>query len=182
MTKEERKIYAAKYYIENKEKLRKRAANHYKDNLEHHKEVRAKYVLDYPERVKKSTLNWHKNHPDRVKASRIKYRTKHLEELMFRAARLRASKKNILFSISINDIIIPEFCPILNIPLQQNTLRVKSNSPSLDRIIPEMGYTPENIQVISYKANTMKNNASYQEMIALGKWAEQQLNKGKNND
>ena len=38
------------------------------------------------------------------------------------------------------------------------------NSPSLDRIVPELGYIPSNVVVISYKANAIKRNATPQEI------------------
>ena len=43
----------------------------------------------------------------------------------------------------------------------------KQKSPSLDRIIPEKGYVKGNIIVVSLKANTMKNNATIEEIKNL---------------
>jgi len=34
------------------------------------------------------------------------------------------------------------------------------------------------VQVISSKANTMKNNSTFDEMVLLGKWAKEQINRG----
>jgi hypothetical protein len=84
---------------------------------------------------------------------------------MVKAARRRASERNLPFSITTADIKIPEFCPVLGIKLEIGT-GYKGNpaSPSLDRIIPEIGYTPENVQVISVRANSMKRDASPAEL------------------
>ena len=38
------------------------------------------------------------------------------------------------------------------------------SSPSLDRIIPSLGYVKGNIRVISFRANTLKNNATLSEL------------------
>lgn len=86
---------------------------------------------------------------------------------MFLAAKARAKKSGILFTIELSDLIIPEKCPILNIPLFFGEGKCSENSPSLDQIIPGAGYTPNNIQIISHKANTMKSNATFEQFEQL---------------
>lgn len=58
----------------------------------------------------------------------------------------------------ISDIIIPETCPMLGIKLEFGFDKQGGNfnSPSLDRIIPELGYTKGNVMVISKRANMIK--------------------------
>ena len=96
---------------------------------------------------------------------------------MFISAKSRALRENIPFNIKEEDILIPKKCPILNIPL---TLKMpergdKGNniknydSPSLDKIIPSLGYVKGNIWVISYRANTIKNNCTFEEIEKLYK-------------
>ena len=43
------------------------------------------------------------------------------------------------------------------------------DSPSLDKIIPSLGYVKDNIWVISYRANTIKNNCTFEEIEKLYK-------------
>lgn len=107
------------------------------------------------------------------------YRKRHPEKVMFRAAKDRAVKKSIEFSIDVSDIIIPEFCPILNIRLESGIGKGnggKDNSPSLDRIDNSKGYTKGNIQVISHKANSMKFTASKEELLQFAKWIIKEYN------
>jgi hypothetical protein len=82
---------------------------------------------------------------------------------MFRGAKNRARIKKIPFTIIKKDLFIPTHCPILGIPLQKNKNISSDNSPSLDRIIPELGYVPGNILVMSKRANTIKSNGTLDE-------------------
>lgn len=83
---------------------------------------------------------------------------------MWKAAKKRAAERGLEFNIEESDIIIPEICPILEVPFQFGTRNNYDYSPSLDRIDNTKGYIKGNIQVISKKANTMKNSATLEEL------------------
>lgn len=92
-------------------------------------------------------------------------------------AKRRAAQKGVPFAIEPSDIVIPERCPILGIPLRIGVhgFRVHEfggdeDSMSLDRIVPELGYVPGNVAVISWRANRLKNNATLDELEALLRW------------
>jgi hypothetical protein len=80
---------------------------------------------------------------------------------MLNAARSRAKEKGIPFSLTAADISVPSHCPVLFIPLGTGE---RDNAPSLDRIVPAKGYVPENVIVISQRANRIKNDATPQEL------------------
>ena len=86
---------------------------------------------------------------------------------MFHNAQHRAKKKGIPFTITINDIIIPETCPLLGITLVSTNDKRDPRNPSLDQKIPGQGYTPDNIWVMSSRANWIKCDASLQELELL---------------
>lgn len=86
--------------------------------------------------------------------------------VMWRDARYRAKINNLPFTIKISDIIIPKICPILNLPIELNNTK-SMMSPSLDKINPILGYTKENIQVISRRANTLKSDLDMKTLIRL---------------
>lgn len=88
---------------------------------------------------------------------------------LLRNAKARAKKNGFPCTITLDDIFIPELCPLLGIPLIPADGAPTDCSPSLDRIIPERGYVPENIMVISYRANTIKQNATPQELTTLAR-------------
>jgi hypothetical protein len=104
---------------------------------------------------------------EKIAASNKKYyenRLNNPNEMLFQRARDRAKEKNIPFDITAEDIIIPETCPVLGIQLQIGEKVACNNSPSLDRIKPELGYVKGNIQVLSHRANTLKSNATIEEL------------------
>lgn len=92
-----------------------------------------------------------------------------IKKALVRAAKARAKKKGIPFNITIEDFILPETCPLLEIPLTVGYGNSQENSYSLDKIIPELGYVKGNVWVISNKANMIKNNASLSELQLLVK-------------
>ena len=77
---------------------------------------------------------------------------------MVATAKWRAKKYGIPFNLSKHDFVIPEVCPLLGIPINKVGSKRTDNSPSLDKIDPERGYTKGNVWVISDKANRMKQN------------------------
>ena len=85
-------------------------------------------------------------------------------------ARARAGNKGLLFEIQLEDIAIPDKCPILGIELGIAEGIAADFSPSLDRIDSTKGYTKDNIVVISYRANRIKNDSSLEEIEKLYKW------------
>jgi len=86
-----------------------------------------------------------------------------METVMLRNARQRANKHNVLFDLRIEDIEIPSHCCLTGIELirnsEQGTANIGGtyNSPSLDRVHPELGYIRGNVRVISNLANQMMN-------------------------
>ena len=89
------------------------------------------------------------------------------EYWMFHSAKRRAKKQNVPFEITLDDIVIPERCPLLDIPLIVGEGCCSDNSPTLDKLIPSKGYVRGNILVISDKANRIKSDATVGEIIQL---------------
>jgi hypothetical protein len=84
--------------------------------------------------------------------------------LMWRNAKQRARRKNLDFNIEVKDLIIPDECPVLNIPLFLGDGIPCNNSPSIDRIDNAKGYVRGNVRVISYRANSIRKNATKTEI------------------
>lgn len=134
-----------------REDKRKWANNTYANNSE------------WREKVKKDSLA--RYHTNREKTMNQRNRQNRLDprKPMFQGAKARAKKRVLPLTITPKDIYVPTFCPVLNIPIKICGHRNNFASPSLDRIDSSKGYIPENICVISWRANSVKNQGTEDE-------------------
>lgn len=99
-----------------------------------------------------------------------------LKYKMYHNAKTRAKRDGLPFNIELEDIRIPKYCPVFRrLRLVQTNTTPKNNSPSLDKLKPELGYIKGNIQVISYKANTIKQRATYRELFRVATWLKKEI-------
>ncbi len=89
--------------------------------------------------------------------------------------RCRAKRKNILFDLVAEDLVVPEICPVLGIKLSSGAglgknCRGRAESPSVDRFDNNKGYTKDNVRVISLRANQLKSNGSLEEFERIVKY------------
>ena len=89
---------------------------------------------------------------------------------MLGEAKMRAKAKGLPFNLDLSDIVIPDVCPVLGIPIRGAVDKFDYQSASLDRLIPKLGYVKGNVNVISMRANTVKNNSTYEELEKVYKW------------
>lgn len=103
-------------------------------------------------------------HAAKEQEKRAKYKARNPSKYMSMHIRSRAKRTGIEYTITPQDIRIPEVCPILGTPLEFGNNKCKANSPTLDRKDNTKGYTPDNVWVISHRANTMKGNSTMEEL------------------
>jgi hypothetical protein len=87
-----------------------------------------------------------------------------------------AVKAGIPFTITPDDFEIPDYCPVFPwIKLQFGSGRAQRPdcTPTLDRIIPSLGYVPGNVKVISMRANRLKSDALSWELRRIAEWIDQ---------
>lgn len=130
-------------------------------NGDHNREYRKEYRKNNPEIIKAG----YQRNKDKVHSYTRRWIAANPLNRMINAARSRAKQKGLPFDLTIQDISIPESCPVLGIPLVsgQNGIQC-DNSPTLDRIIPELGYVRGNVIVVSARANRIKNDANITEL------------------
>ena len=98
-------------------------------------------------------------------------KTHFFERRLLNYARRNSKRRGEECSLEIEDIVIPETCPLLGIKLEtcKEKGRLKGlgshdSCPSVDRIDSTKGYVKDNVWIISKKANTIKNNSTIEEL------------------
>jgi hypothetical protein len=92
-------------------------------------------------------------------------------QMLFNASKARARNKQREHTITVQDILNAwppdNKCPVFGFELEWNSTGFRETSPSIDRVDSTKGYTKENIQIISWKANRIKGYASIEELEIL---------------
>lgn len=134
------------------------------------KQKRREYYLRRKEYYLEQNKAWrdaNKEHRAEHAAKKHRERKQNSPELyLWKYAKARSKHDNMEFDLEVSDIVIPDICPYFKTPFVMGD---KQLAASLDRIDSSRGYTKDNVRVISYKANRMKNNATEQELISFAK-------------
>ena len=122
-----------------------------------------------------------KNKEKRSNQNKIFYKSKRKlnfiadpQYYLWYVARTRARQKNIEFTITKEDIVIPITCPILETKLSKGDGYLP-NAMSLDRIDNNKGYISDNIRVISRRANLMKSSLTLDILEKLIKYIKKEI-------
>lgn len=105
------------------------------------------------------------------------YSKRNEEKLILGRVKSQAKIKKVPFNLKLEDIVIPECCPVLGMKLERNFggRGNSPSSPSVDRIVPSKGYVVGNIIIMSQQANVMKNNATLEELERFADWVKNEL-------
>jgi hypothetical protein len=123
-------------------------------------QVLTKYNIETPEKNRKSTL----------RGKEPKY---HWLDRMLRAKKVSKSLRIYL----VDNLEVPDVCPALGITLNYDGQETSGwtrtdNSPSIDRIDSNKGYELGNIQILSWRANRIKNDSTPEELMKIAKYIE----------
>ena len=127
------------------------------------------YFKDYQKnsmQAKAARKRYYEKNKDKWIQYSRKYRSTYEGQIknIFNGLKSRAGSKGLEFDLKITDLVWPAQCPVLDIPILFGQGHNSHNSPSVDRFDNEKGYTKENIKLISYRANTLKSDASKEEI------------------
>jgi hypothetical protein len=125
------------------------------------KELKERYHAD-PLAFRAKEIQRHQAHPKRYWAKNA-----------FKHARDRARTKSLPFTITRKYVesLIPDICPVFGTSFVFYGAGSSSlDSPSLDRLHPELGYIEGNVAVISMRANNIKSSASSDAVLKVAEW------------
>lgn len=154
--------YNKEWKLKNKEKVKAYKKEYYKKNRDKIIKQQIDSINRNPERRKKTSEYWRQ------------YTRENFEARLLAAVKHRAKKKGLEFNLTIDDIVIPNFCPKTGIPLlihnnSENSKQKYIDTPSVDRINPNLGYVKDNIQIVCYWYNIAKLTFSDEEMLNMCK-------------
>lgn len=127
----------------------------------------------YPAVAAKRAAEYQENIDERRKEARDRYhksKARRQCSTLLNTASQRAKKRGVPFSITVDDIKIPDTCPALGFPLVIASGKVAFNSATLDRIVPELGYVPGNVIVVSMLANQIKSSATPEQIMKVAQF------------
>lgn len=152
---------------------------YYKTYNAKRKDIMAEYDSNRKEEKKLRERTYRKENPERYRQYRKdnynknKYRWTPVcrEMTLLKNSKTRARLKALPHDILLEDIIIPEYCPVFK-DIRLSVINPKSqfDSPSLDRIKPELGYVKGNVIVMSHLANTIKSNGTAEQHRMIADW------------
>lgn len=112
--------------------------------------------------------------PEKLRAAHQRVRDWYHEDYrrgMLHRLRKKCLTTGIPFNLeSIEDIPFVTHCPVFGVELAIGAKKQHDFSPSIDRIVPELGYTKGNVIVVSDLANRIKSNATPEQIMAVAKF------------
>jgi len=115
--------------------------------------------------------------PDYYRKGQHTWRDKNPKKYILSRARGRAKIEGLPFEIEETDFEIPEYCPVfpeLRLAFSVGRGTRPDNIPTLDKIIPSLGYVPGNVAIISMRANRLKSDASLLELERIVAWVKKE--------
>ena len=148
-------------------------------NKNHPNANKERYARDKDKMLLRTKI-WSEKNKEKIKEQRFERYTNNIPKILLRASLHRAKIKGMEHTLKVEDIKIPEICPVLGIPIshQRTGGTPHPNSPSIDRIDNTKGYTKDNIIIVSRRANVLKNDASLEELKKIVTFYDNFINKG----
>lgn len=126
-----------------------------------------------------SSKEWYKKNKEKIRRVQREYENtpKGWAVRQTSALKYRAKKAGWAFDLNTSYIetLMVSHCPALGYELQYSILpgnkhKKRKDAASIDRIDSNLGYIKGNVQILSWQANLIKQNATNDELISFSKW------------
>lgn len=148
----------------------------------HHSETYEKMMADPEKAANKRTKarEYVQAHREQIRRNQKKSVAKLRQTDPIRAIigyiKTRAKKRGIEFNLETVDLVMPDICPVLGVPIAPFKGKFEPSSASLDRIDPSRGYVKGNVRIISWRANMLKRDCTDPaELRAVADYVERSL-------
>jgi hypothetical protein len=157
----------------------KQKLKQYRDaNVEKNREYSKRYRAANAEKLRAQKKEYRALNAEKIRAHKQQCHAARVEKdpkgtwfaKAFRAAQSRAKRYGLPYDKELPVLELPDVCPVLGISLKYPAKagnKRSDNSPSLDRMHPTYGYVAANLRIISFRANTLKNDATADELCAV---------------
>ena len=123
-----------------------------------------RYVLkpDKWEEHKATTEQWKRDNPEQYLERVNVWRLENADKVILLGAIQRAKDLSVPFD-DVDTLLNalgspPDNCPVCHVTTERGNMDDRSTSPSVDRIIPELGYTVGNVQWLCFRCNQIKKD------------------------
>lgn len=152
--------------------MSKNSKEYNKAHYEKYKDKKKQYALENKEQIKEYKKKYYAERKITFREQQQEYYrdpVNRAKRILWKA-RDRARRDGLEFDLTLEDIVIPTHCPYLGVELTHELGKgqLQSNS-SLDRKDSSKGYIKGNVEVISRLANSMKTNATQEQLVAFAK-------------
>lgn len=129
-----------------------------------------------------SRLNWSADELDRIDLEGLlEFAIRTRLERTMSSIKSRCLKAGVPYDLAVDDLYpLPLTCPVFGIPLNwmAGGKGTDVDHPTIDRLVPDLGYVKGNVRIISNRANRLKNNASLSEIEAIYRYMQESIDTG----
>ena len=183
------KLCRKEYYEKNKEKARAKGRKYYEENKEDVRARNSAYYQQNKDKVRIINKAWEQKNKEKVRADKQAYKEQHKGTIdyalrsLLAGAKSRAKINNLPFDLTLEwlETMVVSHCPITLQPLDWTKEQIVNgrhgpSSPSIDKIIPELGYVQSNCAIVSFRGNRIKSDGTIDEFRRMVQYmAAQQL-------
>lgn len=163
---EKYRAYNEEYRERNRERLLLREREYYKTHVQEVRERHRKWYANNKDKARARHFRWASKNRDHLSRKHKEWYMKNRGAALVNSAKRRSIKAGIPFDLDghIDEIqrrIDAGVCELTGIAFdmtKDDRIRVRPNAPSIDRIIPDLGYVINNVRVVAMAANTMLMN------------------------